>query len=87
MIAMRTRGKYYATAIERRPDGRRFGREVARQAKTLTAARAALDATGQRGYVQMWSDRQQQRSIVCERDEAGNWTAQDPFTGNLHFID
>jgi hypothetical protein len=84
----RRRGNYYATASTRRPDGRRFGHQVARQAKTLHEACRAVDefqhpqATG-RGYVQLWSDHTQSRTIVAERDEAGNWWALDPFSGNL----
>ena len=76
-------GKYYATTIELRSDGRKFGRQVARQARTLNEARARLDATGERGYVQLWDDRTQRRYIVAERDEAGNWWAPDRFRGIL----
>lgn len=82
-----TRGDYYATAsyIE---NGRRKGWQVARQARTLREARAAVDAfnrpgaTG-RGYVQLWSDATASRTVVAERDEAGNWWAPEPFTGTL----
>lgn len=77
------RGNYYANAHATREDGLRFGVEVARQAPSLNAARRALEASGLRGYVQRWDDRTQQRSIVCERDEAGNWWTPDPFTGSL----
>ncbi|WP_408895902.1 hypothetical protein ACJ5H2_13375 [Nocardioides sp. R1-1] len=75
-------GNYYATGTEFR-DGKQFGRQVARQRKTLTEARRALDESGLRGYVQLWQNHRAQRVIVAERDEAGNWWAPDPFTGNL----
>lgn len=84
---MRTRGNYYVEAIERRPDGRRFGREIGRQVKTFKQARAILDAADLRGFVQVWSDRTYSRTIVAERDEAGNWWTPNPFTGNLTALD
>lgn len=76
-------GNYYATATTIREDGMRFGEQVARQRKTLTEARRALDETGLRGYVQRWNAATNQRDLVAERDEAGNWWAFDRFTGNL----
>lgn len=79
----RARGNYYATTIERRPDGRKFGRQVARQARTLDAARAALDATGERGYVQVWIEREQRRLIIAELDEAGNWWGRNVYDDTL----
>lgn len=76
-------GNYYATAHETREDGRRFGRQVARQRKTLAQARRALDESGLPGYVQLWIAHENRRRIVAERDEAGNWWAANPYTGNL----
>ena len=83
----RLRGNYYATGTYRE-NGKRYGWQVARQAKTLRQACEALDnfrregATGQ-GYVQLWLESEQRRVIVAERDEAGNWWGNDPHTGNL----
>lgn len=76
-------GNYYATVTTVREDGKRFGTQVARQRKTLAEARRAVDETGLRGYVQLWDNASARRHIVAERDEAGNWWAPDPFTGNL----
>lgn len=80
-------GNYYANASIRREDGKQFGHEVARQARTLRQACRALTESGHRGYVQVWSEAMQQRQIVAERDEAGNWWAPNPFTGNLDPFD
>lgn len=77
----RTHGIYYATAISTRADGKRFGHEVARQARTFEQARAALDSARLPGYVQVWSERQQQRFISAERRANGSWFSTDPFTG------
>ncbi len=77
----RPRGNYYATAINTREDGKRFGREVACQAPSFRAAQRALDASGLPGYVQFWSDRQQQRFISAERRADGTWFSTNPFTG------
>lgn len=78
------RGNYYATALETRPeDGKRFGRQVARQRKTLTEARRALEESGCRGYVQVWVASEQRRYVVAELDEAGNWWARNLYTGDL----
>jgi len=81
------RGRYYADAHMRRENGKRFGVEVARQAPTLRAACAALTASGLPGHVQVWSDVTQQRHLVAERDEAGNWWLRNPYTGNLDPFD
>lgn len=76
-------GNYYATATTARADGKRFGTQVARQRNTLAAAQRAVDATGLPGYVQHWNASTNQRDLVAERDEAGNWWALDRFTGNM----
>ena len=75
------RGNYYATGTETRDDGKRYGVEVARQAKTLTEARARLDARNLPGYVQYWVEREQRRVIVAERDADGTWWSRNPYTG------
>lgn len=77
------RGSYYATAVMVREDGKRFGTQVARQRKTLTEARRAVDETGLSGYVQLWDSSTQRRYVVAERDEAGNWWARDGITDTL----
>lgn len=77
---MRNAGNYYANGTEFR-NGKRYGKEVARQAKSFAAARKALDESGLSGYVQLWSDRTQQRTVIADRDINGQWTSVDPFTG------
>lgn len=74
------RGNYYGNAITER-DGRRYVREVARQARTFDAAADAIDATGLPGYVQLWSEREQRRTVVAQRDASGQWTTTNPLTG------
>lgn len=81
----RARGNYYASALETRPhptrDSATYARQVARQARTFADARARLDATGQRGYVELWSDRTQSRTRVAERDTDGSWWSLNPYNG------
>ena len=74
-------GNFYATAISTREDGKRFGRQVARQARTGLEAARLLDASRLPGYVQVWSDATQQRSIWAERRSDGSWYSVNPFTG------
>lgn len=76
-------GNYYATASVAREDGKRFGVEVARQRRTLTEARRALEETGERGYVQLWDNATATRHVVAELDEAGNWWGRNPFDGTM----
>lgn len=60
------RGNYYGTSIRRREDGVRIGTEAARQAKTQDEAKARVEARGTgQGYVQVWSDRTQSRTVVA----------------------
>lgn len=77
----RPRGDWYATAIETREDGKRFGREVARQAPTLRAAARALNESGLPGYVQKWVHHRGQRVVVADRHGDGTWTSLNPYTG------
>lgn len=76
-----TRGRFYATAVSTREDGKRFGHEVARQARTGREAAHRLTESGLPGYVQVWSDASGQRSIWAERRADGSWFSLDPFTG------
>lgn len=88
----RPMGNYYATALTTtdrvQPNGNPVckGHQVARQAKTLRAAMAALDATGLPGYVQRWDERTQQRYVVADRDTDGRWTSTNPYTGEKEEI-
>lgn len=80
-------GNYYANSSEAR-GAKRFGRQVARQRRTLRDAMIALEdavATGpaDRGYVQLWVAAENQRHIVAELDEAGNWWARSRYDGTL----
>lgn len=83
-------GNYYATVSERRSNGKRFGREVARQARTLKSAMRSVEIAvadssdpHARAYVQLWDAATHRRYIVAERDEAGNWWAPNPYDGTL----
>ena len=80
-----SRGTYYVTALRERTskfnDVRTYGDQVGRQIRTRKEAFAILDRLNERGYVQQWSDSQQQRFIVGERDAQGVWSAINPFTG------
>ena len=79
------RGEYYAEALRFRvgSDGTavRIGVQVGRQIKTAKAAMQILDDLNDKGYVTCWSERQQRRYVVADRDSAGRWTSVDPFTG------
>lgn len=93
-MSSRRRGDYYATVSEVRADGKRFGREVARQAHTLKAAMRTVEAAivgspdpYARAYVQRWDTPTHRRYIVAERDEAGNWWAPNPYDGTLLPLD
>ena len=78
-------GKFYAEAIRFRvtPDGTviRIGVLVGRQIKSAGAAMRILDDLNNKGHVSAWSDSTQQRYVVADRDNGGQWTSQDPFTG------
>lgn len=76
---MRTRGNFYVTAVRER-DGLRYADQVGRQIKTFLEARSVLEDLDEQGYVQEWSERQQIRFVVAERDEAGVWYSFDPLT-------
>lgn len=81
----RARGAFYAEAIRFRvtPDGDviRIGVQVGRQLPTAKAAARALEEHNDSGYITAWSDREQRRHVVADRDSAGRWTSTDPFTG------
>lgn len=86
-------GNYYATVSEARGD-KRFGREVARRARTLKAAMRTVEESlvespdpYARAYVQRWDAPTHRRYIVAERDEAGNWWAPSPYDGTLYPLD
>ncbi len=81
MRVRRPRGNYYSYSFT---PGTQIAQEVARQVWTLTFARAALDATGLPGYVEQWSERQQRRFTVAERDAQGAWSAINPLDGTKH---
>lgn len=84
---MRTRGNYYGNVTDVRPNGKRYGWCVARQAKTAMEARKAIDATGLRGSIQLWDETTQRRYVIAERDEAGNWWSIDPYHRTLRAWD
>lgn len=86
MSAGRGRGRFYATAITTR-DSKRFGREVARQARTGREAAHRLNESGLPGYVQVWSDTTQSRSIWAERRADGSWFCTDPSRGDAIELD
>lgn len=90
-MSARVRGDYYVEAVRERigADGliRRYADQVGRQIRTRKEAFAILDRLNERGYVQQWSESQQRRFIVAERDTAGVWTSKDPFTGERVVLD
>lgn len=85
-IATKTakRGNYYAYTLSpsTRPGSTaKIAHEVGRQVHSPERARALVDATGLPGYVEHWSERTQRRTTVANRDQAGNWTTTNPYTG------
>lgn len=77
--ALARRGRFYPVH-QYEQGGKRFAREL-RPMQSMRAARLVLDTLGVRGYVSVWSDATQQRTVGAERDADGRWWSTDPFTG------